>query len=104
MIFQRENDDFFVKQLKWISQKVVVVVDVIVVGSAFSFPLAVVSVADLSLQKLCHLVQKRNSKLVCAMWLQLHCSLTKKRILLAPLSSDRPSPNSNCHITLQDIF
>ena len=78
MIFQRENDDFFVKQLKWISQKVVVVVDVIVVGSAFSFPLAVVSVADLSLQKLCHLVQKRNSKLVCAMWLQLHCSLTKK--------------------------
>ena len=104
MIFQRENDDFFVKQLKWISQKVVVVVDVIVVGSAFSFPLAVVSVADLSLQKLCHLVQKRNSKLVCAMWLQLHCSLTKKRILLARLSSDRPSPNSNCHITLQDIF
>ena len=85
MIFQRENDDFFVKQLKWISQKVVVVVDVIVVGSAFSFPLAVVSVADLSLQKLCHLVQKRNSKLVCAMWLQLHCSLTKKRIyILAP--------------------
>ena len=79
MIFQRENDDFFVKQLKWISQKVVVVVDVIVVGSAFSFPLAVVSVADLSLQKLCHLVQKRNSKLVCAMWLQLHCSLTKKK-------------------------
>ena len=56
MIFQRENDDFFVKQLKWISQKVVVVVDVIVVGSAFSFPLAVVSVADLSLQKLSHLV------------------------------------------------
>ena len=104
MIFQRENDDFFVKQLKWISQKVVVVVDVIVVGSAFSFPLAVVSVADLSLQKLCHLVQKRNSKLVCAMWLQLHCSLTKKRILLARLSSDRPSPNSNCHITLHDIF
>ena len=105
MIFQRENDDFFVKQLKWISQKVVVVVDVIVVGSAFSFPLAVVSVADLSLQKLCHLVQKRNSKLVCAMWLQLHCSLTKKRIyIFAPLSSDRPSPNSNCHITLQDLF
>ena len=59
MIFQRENDDFFVKQLKWISQKVVVVVDVIVVGSAFSFPLAVVSVADLSLQKI-HFVQKRN--------------------------------------------
>ena len=77
ILFQRENDDFFVKQLKWISQKVVVVVDVIVVGSAFSFPLAVVSVADLSLQKLCHLVQKRNSKLVCAMW--LHCSLTKKK-------------------------
>ena len=51
ILFQRENDDFFVKQLKWISQKVVVVVDVIVVGSAFSFPLAVVSVADLSVQK-----------------------------------------------------
>ena len=78
ILFQRENDDFFVKQLKWIFQTVVVVVvDVIVVGSAFSFPLAVVSVADLSLQKLCHLVQKRNSKLVCAMW--LHCSLTKKK-------------------------
>ena len=68
---------FFVKQLKWISQKVVVVVDVIVVGSAFSFPLAVVSVADLSLQKLCHLVQKRNSKL-CAMWLHYDYSLIKK--------------------------
>ena len=91
---------FFVKLSKWIYQKVV---DVIVVGSAFSFPLAVVSVADLSLQKLCHLVQKRNSKLVCAMW--LHWSLTKKRTyLLAALSSDRPSPNSNYHITLQDIF
>ena len=57
MIFQSKNDDFFVKQVKWISQKVVV--DVIVVGSAFSFPLAVVSVADLSLQKI-HFVQKRN--------------------------------------------
>ena len=34
---------------KWTYQKVV---HVIVVGSAFSFPLAVVSVADLSVQKI----------------------------------------------------
>ena len=52
MIEAHEKINFFCVKLilsGWTYQKVV---HVIVVGSAFSFPLAVVSVADLSVQKI----------------------------------------------------
>ena len=66
---------FFVKLSKWIYQKVV---DVIVVGSAFSFPLAVVSVADLSLQKI-HFVQKRNCAFGGGTWPDFYVNNTVVR-------------------------